>query len=100
MRLFFGAFLALSLHAQTPPFWPGTQYDPAIPTLQKVLGYDAGARISSHAQLMRYMEALAAALPAKMRIFEYAKTWEGRKLIYAAIGSEANIRRIGEIKAS
>ena len=39
---------------------------------------------------MRYMETLAAAAPARMKIFEYAKTWEGRKLIYAAIGSEAN----------
>jgi len=81
-------------------FWPGVTYDPAIPDFQKVLGYGPGERISSHANLMRYMEALAAAAPARMKIFEYAKSWEGRKLIYAAIGSEANIKRLGEIQGA
>jgi hypothetical protein len=81
-------------------FWPGAQYDPAIPTVGKVLGYDAGERISSHANLMRYMEALAAAAPSRMKIFEYGKTWEGRKLIYAAVGSEANLRRLNEVRSA
>ena len=40
------------------------------------------------------MEALSAAAPARMKMFEYGETWEGRKLYYAAIGSEANIRRL------
>ena len=80
-------------------FWPGVQYDPAAPTIEKTLGYAPGERISSHANLMRYMEALAAAAPSRMKVFEYAKSWEGRKLIYAVIGSEANIRRLNEIQA-
>ncbi|MBI4904227.1 MAG: peptidase M14 [Acidobacteria bacterium] len=100
MRLILGALLSLGLSAQTPEFWPGTQYDPAIPTFKKVLGYDTGTRISSHANLMRYMEALAASAPTRMKIFEYAKSWEGRKLIYAAIGSEANIRRLNDVKSA
>ena len=33
-------------------------------------------------------------------MFEYGKTWEGRELVYAAIGSEENIRRLAEIKAA
>ncbi|MBK7925920.1 MAG: hypothetical protein IPJ98_00065 [Bryobacterales bacterium] len=37
-------------------FWPGTTYDPAIPTIEKVLGYKPGERISSHSNLMRYLE--------------------------------------------
>ena len=81
-------------------FWPGTQYDPAIPTIQKVLGYGPGERISSHANLMRYMEALAQAAPARMKVFEYARSWEDRKLVYAAIGSETNLRRLDAIKAA
>ncbi|MEP7364514.1 MAG: M14 family metallopeptidase [Acidobacteriota bacterium] len=81
-------------------FWPGSSYDPAIPTVEKVLGYKPGERISSHANLMRYMDALAAAAPTRMKLFEYAKSWEGRKLVYAAIGSEANIRRLPEIQAA
>ncbi len=84
-----------------PPFtyWPGTTYDPAIPAQKAVLGRDTGERISSPAEIVRYMEALAAAAPDRMKIFDYGKTWEGRRLIYAAIGSETNIRRLQEIQA-
>jgi len=91
----------ISVFGQAPPeMWPAAQYDPAIPTFQKVLGYGPGERISSHANLMRYFDALAAAAPNRMKIFEYAKTWEGRKLVYAAIGSVANLRRLNEIKSA
>ncbi|MCU1239129.1 MAG: peptidase carboxypeptidase [Candidatus Solibacter sp.] len=80
-------------------FWPGAAYDSKIPTVRQVLGYDPGDKVTNHAGLVRYMEALAAAAPARMKIFEYGESWEGRKLIYAAIGSEANIRKLAEIKS-
>ena len=41
-------------------FWPGATYDPAIPTFQKVLGYEPGSRHATHADLIKYLEALAA----------------------------------------
>ncbi|MDP9171796.1 MAG: M14 family metallopeptidase [Acidobacteriota bacterium] len=92
--------ISSSLFSQTKfEFWPGTTYDPAVPTMRTVVGYDPGDHISPHANVLRYMEALAAAEPRRMKIFEYGKTWEGRRLIYAVIGSEANIRRLDEIKA-
>jgi hypothetical protein len=88
------------LYAQKPfEFWPGTGYDPKIPTFRQVLGYDAGDRVTSHAGIVRYMEALAAAAPNRLKVFDYGETWEGRKLIYAAVGSEANVRRLSEIRA-
>ncbi|MBI3679290.1 MAG: peptidase M14 [Acidobacteria bacterium] len=96
-------FLAAAACAQQAPkfeFWPGAQYDPAIPTFRKVLGYDPGERISSHANLIRYMEALAAAAPARMKVYDYAKTWESRRLIHAVLGSESNLRRLDQIKSS
>ena len=100
-RTLFGLVLALAASAQTKfEYWPGTAYDTAIPTQEKVLGYKAGERISSPANIVRYMEALAAAAPARMKVWDYAKTWEGRRLIYAAVGSEANIRRLPEIQAA
>ena len=80
-------------------FWHGASYDPSIPTQQQVLGYEPGERISSHENLLKYLEALAAAAPARMKIFDYAKTWEGRRLVYAVIGSESNMRRLDQIKA-
>ena len=103
MTRFLLPFLAAwSLAAQNAPveFWPGTAYDPAVPTLQKIAGYAPGERISWHANIVRYFEALAAAQPARIKVWEYAKTWEGRRLIYAAVGSEANIKRLDEIKSA
>ena len=88
--------------AQSPPpeFWPGVAYDPAVPTIEKTLGYAPGSRISWHASIVRYFEALAAAQPARIKTWDHGKTWEGRRLIHAAIGSEANLRRLPEIKAA
>jgi hypothetical protein len=95
-----GSLLLFSLQAQTKEaFWPETKYDPAIPTMQKVLGYEPGDKITPHAGLMKYAEALAAAAPNRTRLVEYAKSWEGRKLVYMAVGSETNIRRLKEIQA-
>jgi len=92
--------LAPALGAQSKfEFWPGAAYDPAVPTFQKVLGYAPGERVSSHANLLKYLEALAAAAPSRIKVFDYGKTWEGRRLVYAAVGSEANLRRLAEIKA-
>jgi len=89
------------LYAQKPfEFWPGTSYDSKIPTFHQVLGYDAGDRVTSSEGIVRYMQALAAAAPNRLKVFEYGETWEGRKLIYAAVGSEANIRRLTEIRAA
>ncbi|HBY64619.1 MAG TPA: peptidase M14 [Solibacterales bacterium] len=92
------ALLVSAAPAQNVEFWPGVQYDPAIPTFRKVLGFDPGERIASHAHIMQYFDALAGAAPARVRVFEYARSWEGRKLIYAAVGSEQNLRRLDEIK--
>ena len=79
-------------------FWPGATYDSKVPTVRQVLGYEPGDKVTNHAGLVKYMDALAAAVPNRIKVFEYGESWEGRKLIYAAVGSEANIRKLGEIK--
>jgi hypothetical protein len=81
-------------------YWPGSQYDPSVPTAKTVLGYDFGERIASHAEMVRYFEALEKALPTRVKVFDYGQTWEGRRLIFAAIGSEVNIRRLPEIQSA
>ena len=89
------------VYAEKPfEFWPGTTYDSKVPTVRQVLGYEPGDKVTNHAGLVKYMEALAAAAPSRMKVFEYGESWEGRKLIYAAVGSEANIRKLGEIKSA
>ena len=99
-RVGFLSVFSIATLAAAPAFeyWPSAAYDPSVPTVHKVLGYDPGDRISPHANIVRYMEALAQAQPARMKVYEYGETWEGRKLIYGVIGSEANIRRLAEIK--
>jgi len=45
---------ALTASAQAKfEFWPGAAYDPAVTTPRKVLGYDFGDHISSHANMVR-----------------------------------------------
>ena len=51
-------------------FWPGVKYDPAIPTFEKVLGYSTGDRITAPADIVRYMEALAQAVPSRMKVWD------------------------------
>jgi hypothetical protein len=92
---------ALPLLSQSKfEMWPGATYDSGIPTFQKVLGFEAGERLSSPAQVKQYFDALAAAAPGRIKVFEYGRSWEKRPLIYAAISSEANIRRLDQIRAS
>lgn len=80
-------------------FWPGANYDQRIPSFREVLGHEPGERITPHSGLMKYMEALATAAPGRVKIFEYARSWEGRRLIYAAVSSEENIRRLEAVRA-
>jgi hypothetical protein len=92
---------ACSLRAQPIfEFWPGAVYDPKIPTIRQTLGYDPGDRITNCEGIDRYLQTLAAAAPARIKLFEYGASWEGRKLFYAAIASEANLHRLPEIRST
>lgn len=71
-----------------------------IPTIESVVGHASGAEITRSADVRKYFDALAAADPARVRIGEYARTWEGRPVFWAAVGSPANIARLEEIKAA
>ncbi|TQV72082.1 peptidase M14 [Aliikangiella marina] len=91
------AFLFSSLvnaSNSTQEFWPGTKYDPSIPTVKSVLGYETGERISNYNGMLRYFEALEQAAPDRIKIFEYARSWEGRKLIYAAIAKPDTLAKL------
>jgi hypothetical protein len=92
--------IALSARAQDDfEFWPDADYDPAIPTVESVLGYATGEQITWHRDAIRYFEALAAAAPDRIAVHRYASSWEGRDLIYAVVTSAENMARIDDIKA-
>ena len=80
-----------------PEMWPGAVYDPSIPTYEQVLGYPVGARISRYEDMLRFFTALQAAAPARLKLIDYGKTWEGRRLVYAVIGNAETITRLDQI---
>jgi hypothetical protein len=103
MRTFaFSLFLLVvtAAPAQDFEYWPGASYDPSIPSVEDVLGYASGERITWHRDAIRYFEALQAAAPDRVSVHRYGKTWEGRELVYVVVTSAANLARIETIKAN
>ncbi|MFK7830344.1 MAG: M14 family metallopeptidase [Congregibacter sp.] len=98
--LFF-ALLLLLIAPLSPAqaLWPDEKYDPAIPTVRDVLGYNSGERITWSHDVRRYFEALADAAGDRVQIVDYAKSWEGRQLFYVVISSADNIARSADIRA-
>ncbi len=84
--------------AQPLPFAKDTIYDPAIPTIQQVLGYESGEQVTGPADLIRYLRALEAA-SRRIKVESIGKSWEGREMVFAYVGSESNISRLAEIRA-
>jgi len=78
--------------------FPGARFDPAIPTQEKVLGVRPGARPIRHDELMRFVDALAAA-SKRIKVLPYAKSWEGRQLVVIAVSDEATIASLDSFKA-
>ncbi|KPF82918.1 zinc carboxypeptidase [Brevundimonas sp. AAP58] len=92
----------LSAPAQTAPepLIVGASFDPGVPTVRAVLGYDSGDVVTRPADVRRYFDALAAHAPDRVVIGEYGRTHEGRPLWWAAIGTPANIARMDQIQAN
>jgi len=102
MRLllsFAAALLTVTANAQQDfEYWPNADYDPSVPTIESVLGYAPGERITWHRDAVRYFEVLEASEPDRVSVHRYAKSWEGRELIYVVIASPENMARIDDIK--
>ena len=90
---------AIQLPAQVPELAPGTRCDPAIPTLEQVVGHDFGEVITPPHDVIRYMEALAAAAPERTHLIRYAESWEGRPLVVLVIGSPERLAALDDVKA-
>ena len=81
------------------PLAPGTKYDPRIPTIVQVLGYDHGERITPPEDVPRYLRALAEAAPDRARLMEYARSWQNRPLWLMVIGSRERMANLEAVKA-
>ncbi len=78
---------------------PEGSYDPAIPSPEKTLGFKVGARAAFPQEILDVFRAMTDASP-KAQMVEYARTYEGRPMVYIAISSAANMARLDEIKAN
>ena len=79
-------------------FVPGTTYDPAIPTIQSVVGHEVWEVVTPPDQVVRYFEVLAEAAPDRTHLVHYATSWEGRPLVIMVIGSPERIASLDEVE--
>ncbi|WP_203291578.1 M14 family metallopeptidase [Maricaulis parjimensis] len=83
--------------AQSSPL--DTSYDPSIPGAISALGYAFGEEITPPEQAVDYLYTLEEAAPDRMQVVEYARSWEGRPLVYALIGNRDVMSRLDTIQA-
>lgn len=73
-------------------------YDPAVPTPEKVLGFQLGQQHVDWGQVVDYMKALAAASD-RVTVCETGRTYQFRPFIEVTITSAGNQKNIDRIKA-
>jgi Zinc carboxypeptidase len=78
------------------PFFTGGEYRDSVPTWSSVLGYEPGERITSYAEMTRYLEALATSDRAELR--GYGTSYEGRRLQILVISDPENLARVDAIR--
>ena len=66
----------------------------------KFLGYSIGERFTPHHRVLAYAEQVARQLPNRIKLIPYGTTYEGRQLMVVALGSEANMARLEEIRTN
>jgi len=98
LSAFCGAVSAALVPAHAQSFLDG-DFDPAIPTLSDTVGHAPGERITSTDEADRYARALVTAAPDRVKMVQYATSWEGRPLHYLVLTSPANMARIDAIQA-
>lgn len=102
-RLLLGVIIFLSgshLFAQVPLTYYLPQkvnYDPKVPTPAQYLGFQIGERHVSHDQIVAYMKELART-SGRIRLEEYARTYENRPCLLLTITSADNQANLENIR--
>src|SRR5690349_21425928 len=80
------------------PLHPSPSYSPSVPAPETLLGYKLGTAFTPYDQLEKYFQALAASLPARLKLEPYGRSVEGRTLYTLTITSEKNLPRLDSIR--
>jgi hypothetical protein len=79
------------------PLYPNGTYRDGILSPDEFLGYTLGAWPASYDNIIAYFEYLAETFP-NATLHEYGETYEGRRLVYLVVTSEANALRLADIR--
>lgn len=82
--------------AAAAPCTSRTPDDPAVPSWRAVAGFPLGSRPATPEQIDRYLQAVDAA-SARVRTYLAGRSVQGRPIRYAAVGTPANLARLGRI---
>lgn len=79
-------------------FFPGARYRPDVPTQASVVGFAAGERAATAAEVAKCLKAWTAAAPDRSRLVEYARSHENRPLQYVVVTSPATLQRLDDVQ--
>ncbi len=79
---------------------PGVTFRADVPTPEAVLGFKVGQRHARPDEVVAYTYAVAAASRGRIKVEEYARTYEGRPLVQAVVTAPDNHARLGAIQAA
>jgi Zinc carboxypeptidase len=80
-------------------FYATGSYRAGVPRPDSVLGYPLGSWHTTYGRMERYLSALAAAVPERVRVFDYGRSIEQQTMHLVALGSEENIGRLDAIRS-
>jgi hypothetical protein len=79
-------------------FYARGDYRPNVPRPQAILRYDVGDFHTTYAQMEQVINAIAAAAPDRVKIFDIGETHEHRMQHLVAISAPENMARLEEIR--
>ncbi len=98
LALVFAAGVLAWQPANAQSYLEGT-FDPAIPTLEEIVGHAPGVRMTSTDETDAYLKAVVDAAPDRVKLVEYARSWQGRPLYYLVLTAPENMARLDAIQA-
>lgn len=91
---------AAILPAQKPfDFYLYQTYEARVPRPEKILGYEAGERLTNFRDQERVLDSIRGAASDRVKIIQYGESAEKRPLRIVVIGSPENVSRLDKIKA-
>lgn len=88
-----------SVRAQDFDFYSHGSYRSEVPRPASILGYEPGEFHTNHGNMIRVVEAIAGAASDRVRVYDYGRSTEGRRLVLIVISAPQNIARLDEIRA-